>query len=53
MKQIRARIRELEASGFPTHTAITHVGLLQQLQDTRYTLRRQLQEHVPDTGENF
>jgi hypothetical protein len=51
MNVLRARVRELADGGFPTHTAIMYLGLLQQLQDTRYALRRQLQEHVAETGE--
>jgi hypothetical protein len=51
MKALRAHIRSLEAGGLPTHTAIMYLGQLQQLQDTRYAMRRQLQEHIPETGE--
>jgi transposase len=51
MKALRKRTKELEAAGLPTHTALMYLGQLQQLQDTRFALRRQLQEHVPESDE--
>jgi protein-disulfide isomerase-like protein with CxxC motif len=53
MEALRKRTRELEAGGFPTHTALMYLGQLQQLQDTRFALRRQLQAHIPQTDEDF